>query len=116
MQEHDIATSSELDVALSAKQLRKHSQLWKVAEGRAFRWVDLLGLVCAILLFATGVIGAFRIAGNSGGREQIALVFSIMATLMVAMFLWSHMQRQLQALLELVKRLEQEALERRTRA
>lgn len=116
MNEQDIATPRDLDVALSANALRKHSQLWKVAEGRFFRWVDLLGLCCAALLLAIGLVGALRVADDSGGREQVGFFFAITATLMIALFLWTHMQRQLQALLELVKRLEQEALERHTRA
>jgi hypothetical protein len=37
MNEHEISTPSDLDVALSANTLRKHAQLWKVAEGRSFR-------------------------------------------------------------------------------
>ena len=98
MKEHEISTPDDLDVALSANLLRKHSQLWKVAEGRSFRWTEALGLAIAVLLVAVGIA---RFSEEASGTIQIAIGLAL-----VASFIWSHMQRQLNALVELVKRLE----------
>jgi len=100
MKEHDISTPADLDVALSANTLRKHSQLWKVAEGRSFRWAEALGLVCAVLFVGIGVA---RFAEQASGAIQIALGLAMLAT-----FVWGHLQRQVNALAEIVKRLERE--------
>jgi hypothetical protein len=101
MKEHEISTPEQLDVSLSASALRKHVQLWKVAEGRSFRWAEALGLACAVLFLAIGIARGF--SQDAGGAVQLAL-----GVLMVAGFIWSHMQRQLNALVEVVKRLERE--------
>lgn len=100
MTEHKISTPEELDVVLGANALRKHAQLWKVAEGRSFRWADALGLACAVPLV---VISIAQLSPDAGGAIQLGL-----GLLMMASFVGSHMQRQLNALVELVKRLERD--------
>ena len=101
MTKHDISTPEELDTALSANALRRHDQLWKVAEGRSIRLVEALGLVSAVLLVAIGVVTGF--SQNAVGAVQLAL-----GVLLIGSFIWTHMQRQVNALAELVKKLERE--------
>lgn len=101
MNKPEISTPEQLDAALRASALRKHAQLWKVAEGRSFPWAEALGLACAVLFLAIGMARGF--SQDAGGAIQLAL-----GVLMVATFVWSHMQRQLNALVEVVKRLERE--------
>jgi hypothetical protein len=115
MKEHNISTPQDLDAALSDNALRKHSQLWRVAEGRSFRWVDALGLVFAAFFLAISVVGFGRVADDPG-ILGVAVLFGLGAMLMVAMFVWGLMHRRVKALAELVKRLEQEAHEGRASA
>lgn len=99
MNEHEIATHSDLDVALSAHTLRRHSELWKVAEGRSFRWADGLLLLCALFLVVAGLGAEVR------ATEQVVLGVGL-----IGAFVYGHMQRRVNAMAELVKRLEQQGV------
>jgi hypothetical protein len=101
MKDYEISTPEKLDVALSANSLRKHSQLWRVAKGGSFRWTEALGALLAFLLVAVGVV---RLAEDTVS----GLVFVVIGLAMMGFFAWSHIQRQLKALSEIVERLEQE--------
>lgn len=101
MKEHEISTPQDLEVALSASALRKRSQLWKVAEGRSIRWIEAAGVVLALFLFGLGITQS--IEAGSQGMVQIA-----MALMMIVSFVCTHIWRQLNALVEIVKRLENE--------
>jgi hypothetical protein len=47
-------------IALGASALRKRSQLWRIAEGRSFRWAEALGLVLGVLFLAIQLVRGFR--------------------------------------------------------
>ena len=112
MTQHEIETPQDLDAAIRRQRASKHSQLWRVAEGRSFRWVDALGLLLAALLLGVSVVGFKRVADDSSGMLFVALFFALAAILMLATCLWGLMHRQVKALTELVKRLEEDALDR----
>jgi len=101
MKEHEISTPNDLDAALSGNALRRRSNLWKAAEGRSFLWRDAFsGVVAALLL----VVGITRFLEDpASGTIQIAI-----ALVMVSVIIWGHLQRQVNALVELVKGLAQE--------
>jgi|GEM_PF-3264760 phosphotransferase system glucose/maltose/N-acetylglucosamine-specific IIC component len=101
MNEHEISTPEQLDVALNAGAIRKRAQLWKIAEGRSLKWAEVIGFVCAVLFLAIGIARGFT--QDASAAIQLAL-----GVLMVAAFFWSRMQRQLNALVEVVKSLERE--------
>jgi uncharacterized membrane protein len=100
MNEPEISSAAELDSVLRGRALRREAELRKVAAGHSFRWTEVLGFALALLLVLAGLVQYFD---NGEGAIQVALGFAL-----VASFLWSHMQRQLTALAELVKRLEGE--------
>jgi hypothetical protein len=101
MNEHEISSPTDLDTALNANALRKHANLWKVAEGRSFRWSEVLaGSIAALLC----VVAITRISEDlTAARIELALAFAI-----VAAAAWGRLQRQMNALAEIVKRLEEE--------
>jgi len=101
MKKREISTPEQLDVALSASALRKHSKLWRIAEGRSFRWAEALGLTVGVLFLAMELVRGF--SEDSESTTLLAL-----GVLMVGSFVWGHMQRQVNALVELVKNLESE--------
>jgi hypothetical protein len=101
MKEHEITSPSDIDTALSANALRKHSSLWKVAEGRSFRWSEILAIAIGALLSAIAIT---RLSEDVVSAViELALAFAI-----VGAAAWGRLQRQTNALAEIVKRLEQE--------
>jgi hypothetical protein len=102
MKEHDIAITRDLDLASSANALRRHSQLWKLAEGRSFHWTGVLVLGCAILVVGIG----FALLFSNDADGMLHIVFGLA---MVAIVMWHQRQRQFNALVELVKRIERDA-------
>ena len=120
MKDYEISTAANLDAALSANLMRKRSQLWKVAKGRSFRWVDAFGLALAVLCIAVGVTDVLRPLeqfGLSAGTVSIGWLhvdisvggcIAIIGLAGVASFIWGHTQRQLKALGEIVEQLEQD--------
>jgi hypothetical protein len=104
MEAQEISTPRDLDTALGANALRKRAQLWKVAEGRSFRWAEALGLAAGLLLV---VIGASRFSEDAGGTVLLALGLAMAVGTVLG-----HLQRQLSALVEVVKRLERESSRR----
>jgi hypothetical protein len=101
MNEHEITSPADIDTALSANALRKHSNLWKVAEGRSFRWSEILAIAIAALLSA--------IAITRLSEDMVSAVIELaLALAIVAAAAWGRLQRQMNALAEIVRRLEQE--------
>jgi hypothetical protein len=101
MKDYEISTPEKLDVALGANSLRKHSQLWKAAKGRSFRWSEALGVSVAVLFLAMGIVPLTDDA-------DAGLMFVILGVAIAGSVVFGHMQRQLSALVELLERLEHE--------
>jgi hypothetical protein len=57
MREREISTPQEFDAALARNAMRRLEKLWKVAEGRAFRWSNLIAALVGGLLALTGLYG-----------------------------------------------------------
>ena len=54
MNEHEISTPADIDTAVRGSELRKHSNLWKVAEGRSFTLTEALEYVCGAFSLLIG--------------------------------------------------------------
>ena len=108
MKEHEVSTAERLDAKLTIRAMRKHDQLWRVAEGR-MTWAESIGFLLPVVLIAIGLLQVSRDEGildlvkNAGGAGYVALGLVLVGT-----FIWSHFQRQLNALRELLRRLERE--------
>jgi hypothetical protein len=108
MKHREISPAEQLDAKLAIRSMRRHEHLWRIAEGR-MRWVEGLGLLLALLLVAVGLLQMFREPGFSElMRSSQGLGTVVIGVALLGSFLWGQTQRQLNALLELVKRLELE--------
>lgn len=103
MQEHEIATPQDLDVALAGNALSKRQKLWKVASGQSPRWTDVL----------VGVLGAIQlIAGGIGAlvSDERYYVFLIgFGVLMFCYSLWRLQQAQIDALRDIVESIDKDS-------
>lgn len=57
MQEHEIATPDDLDVALAGSALSRRQKLWKAASGHSPRWTHVLGAVLGAVQLCYGGAG-----------------------------------------------------------
>ena len=112
MNEREISAVERLDAKLALRAMQRYDRLWQTAQGRV-RWTEAVGFLAALVLLA---IGLLQLSSDKGflevftANKGLSLVVLGMASL--GSFLWSHTQRQLNALLELVKRLELERSQR----
>jgi hypothetical protein len=97
MKESKITSETELDAALAGKKMHKREKLWKVAEGRSFRWPDVVGLICGALLIVVGIKGVFDDIG------PISVIYLVAGMFGFAGGLYRHQQSQIDALRELLK-------------
>lgn len=112
MEQREVSMAEQLDAKLALNVMRRQDRLWQTAQGRT-RWTEALGFLIALLLVASGLV---LIGRNQGFREFFdaneGLGYVLLGVVSLGSFLWSHTQRQLNALLELVKRLELERSQR----
>jgi len=97
MKEREITSETELDAALAGSKMRRREKLWKMAEGRSFRWPDVAGLVCGGLLIVVGIKGVFDEIGPTSVIYLVAGMFGFAGAL------YRHQQSQIDALRELLK-------------
>lgn len=102
MEEEKITNPEELDAALAKYAKTRYEQLWKEAEGRAFRLTDVIALVVSSLLFLNGLVGNFD--DPMDGTVQV-----VFALLMVGFIMLMRSQAQVKALGQLVRHLELKA-------
>lgn len=112
MEQREIFVADQVDAKLAINAMRRRDRLWRTAQGRT-GWAELFGFLSALLLVAIGLIELGR---SQGFREFLdakdGLFFVLLGVVLLGGSLWSHTQRQINAVLELVKRLE---VERSTR-
>jgi uncharacterized membrane protein YiaA len=99
MKEHEISTPQELETALAGNAMRKLENLWKAAEGRSFRWWDLIAALVGGLLALAGLYGIV-IEQELVGAYQLAFGLSLLGFSMLR-----HQQVQIDALREIVREL-----------
>ena len=101
MNKPEITSETELDAALAGTKMHKREKLWKIAEGRSFRWPDVAGLVCGCLLIVVGIEGVVDEIG------PIGVIYIVAGLLSFAGALYRHQQAQIDALRELLKQRDQ---------
>jgi uncharacterized membrane protein YiaA len=99
MRDREISTPQELDTALAGSAMQKQEKLWKVAEGRSFRWTDLIAALLGCLMTLTGLYGTVVEQGIVGAF-QLAFGLSLVGFSMLR-----HQQNQIDALREIVREL-----------
>ena len=104
MNEQEISAVERLDAKLALRAMQRHDRLWRTAQGRV-RWTEAVGFLAALVLVAIGLF--LDVLNANQGLSAVILGIALLGS-----FLWSHTQRQLNALLELVKRLELERSQR----
>jgi hypothetical protein len=97
MREQKISTPQDLDAVLAGNAIRKLEKVWKVAEGRSYRWTDLIAALVGGLLALTGLYGTL-IAQEIAGAFQLAFGLSLLGFSMLR-----HQQLQVDALREIVR-------------
>ena len=110
MKDREVTLEEQVDARLTINAMRKHAQLWRIVEGRA-RWTETIGFVVSVLLIGFGVVRLAQDHGLSGlfGESEIpGLGYFLIGALMLVSFVAMHGQRQFSALVEIVKRLEQD--------
>jgi hypothetical protein len=108
MTDNKISTAEKLDAKLTIRAMQDRLQLWRLAEGR-FGWREIIVFLVPIVLITMGIAQLARDEGivqlmleaKGAGAIFLGLVF-------MALFMWNHTQRQLNALRHLVKRLERD--------
>jgi hypothetical protein len=97
MRENEISTPQEFDSALAGNAMRKNERLWKAAQGRSFRWFDVLSALIGGLLAFTGFYGIV-VEQELVGAYQLAFGFGLLGFSM-----FRHQQTQIDALREIVR-------------
>jgi hypothetical protein len=106
MRHAEVSTAEHLDAKLALRSMRKHAELWKVAEG-TMGWRGVVTLLPPVVLIAIGVAQLIQEKGLAElVREAGGAVYVLLGLVLLGSFLWSSTQRQLNAVLELMKRLE----------
>jgi hypothetical protein len=62
MEQREISPAERLDAKLALRAMRRHDELWRVAEGRT-RWVEAAGLLLALVIVAVGLLQISRETG-----------------------------------------------------
>lgn len=105
MNEQEIRSAQDLDVALAGRAMSKHAQLLKTAEGKSFPWPHAAMMILACLMLIMGLIATAR---TELGTD---LLPALLGTLILLSALVMRLEWQLRAISELLKRSEQRALE-----
>lgn len=100
MRDDQITSPEELDAAMAGSAMHKSEKLWKTAEGRLFRWPDLIALIGSSLLILVGLYGVFAESAASA-----SLLFLIFGLSFFGGQIYRHQQSQIDALRELVKQM-----------
>jgi hypothetical protein len=108
MRHGEVSTAEHIDAKLAIHAIRKQAQIWKTAEG-AVGWRGAVVLVLPLLLIAIGLAQLIQEEGIAAlMRESSGGVYVVLGVVLFGSFLWSNTQRQLNAMLELLKRLERD--------
>ena len=106
MKKPEVSIAEHLDAKLTLRAMEKQAQLWRIAEGR-LGWRLGVALLPPVLLIAIGLTQLIQDAGLAGlMRKAPGAVYVVLGVALLVSFLWSASQRQLNALLEIVRRLE----------
>jgi hypothetical protein len=97
MGESDISGPTQLDTLLAAKAMHRRDKLWKQAEGRSFRWADVIAALAGGILALPGLYGIVI-------EQEIVAAFPLAIGLSLPGFsMLRHQQLQIDALRELVR-------------
>jgi hypothetical protein len=101
-----LMSRHQLDAQISLQEIREREKLWQLAQGR-FGWRGAIGYLSPILL----LVAAVSMISERNGlgefmRERRGEMLFILAFTLLGFTLWANAQRQLTALVEIVKRLE----------
>jgi hypothetical protein len=98
MKEHEISSPEKLDAALAENAMRKSQELWKIAEGRDFRWTELLGAFAGGASLLTGLYGVVV------ERDMGLMLLVVVGIFLTGSAITRRQQAQIDALRELLKR------------
>jgi hypothetical protein len=101
MKEHEISSPERLDAALAENALRKSQELWKIAEGRNFRWTELFSAVAGGSSLLVGMYGVV-VEGDIG-----LMLLVVIGIFLTGSAITRRQQAQIDALRELLKRSQQ---------
>jgi hypothetical protein len=104
MQEHEITTPEDLDVALAGSALSKRQKLWKAASGHSPRRTDVLVGVLGAVQLLYGGIGAIL------GDEPYYAFMMGFGVLMFSFSLWRLQQAQIDALREILRSVDKSSV------
>lgn len=108
MRRGEVSAAEQLDAKLAIHSMRKQTQLWSIAEG-SFGWRGAIALLLPLVLIAIGVAEVIQENGLADlVRDRSGALYVVLGLVLLGSFLWSNTQRQLNAMLELLKRLERE--------
>src|SRR5262245_60485071 len=105
MQDTDVTTRAQLEARLALSGALKNARLWRIAEGRV-GWLDAIGIVAAALLVVFGLLQYGHTVGVAEFMRS-GIVFVVVGLMMLGSAQWSSIHRQRNALLELIKRIEE---------
>jgi uncharacterized membrane protein YiaA len=97
MTRNEIPTLQEFDAALAGTAMWRREKLWKMAEGRSFRWSDIISAIVGGLLALTGLYGIV-VEQQLVGAYQFAFGMSLLGFSMLR-----HQRKQIDALCEIVR-------------
>jgi hypothetical protein len=97
MREDRISSPEDLDAALAGNAMRRRENLWKVAEGRSFRWADIVGVLAGALLGLTGLYGVVI------EKNIDAMLWVVLGIALGGSAVTQRQQAQIDALRELLK-------------
>lgn len=110
MKEREVTLAEQIDAKLTISAMRKRVQLWRIAEGR-MRWGEGISFLAPLLLIGIGIA---RLAQEDGlmallrESETRGIAYVVIGIVMLVSCLFTHRERQLNALIEIVKRLERD--------
>lgn len=108
MQQREASPAETLEARFAIRAMQKHEKLWKVAEGRLGLRASV-GFLLPLLLIGLGVL---QLVEDQGLRVLMrgagGFLYVLLGMVLLGVAMWTHVQLQLHALRDLVKRLEQE--------
>jgi hypothetical protein len=108
MTDNKISTAEKVDAKLTIRAMQDHLRLWKLAEGH-FGWREIIVCLVPIVLITMGIAQLARDEGVVQLMQEAKGVGPIfLGLLFMVSFMWNHTQRQLNALRQVVKRLERD--------
>ncbi len=98
MKDSEISSREELEAALAGHAMSRSEALWKQAEGRNFRWTDVVVATAGGLSLLMGLLG-ITIEQDITGVMPI-----VVGVMLIVSVIFRHQQAQIDALRELLKK------------